>query len=387
MTNQELFKQAIADAKAVRDAAVANAKAALEETFTPRIMDMLSAKLNELEEEGLEEEKVEEEGYGKTEEGHEAAIGFGAASQKPQIEGEVEEVDSMEETDLEEILAALEAEEKMKEGEKVEEKKEVEEAKKDMEEAKKKEVEEAKKKDDNKKKVEESLEEADGDDDMTELTVDELKDIIRDVLKDVMAGVDSEEGEGEIDLGDEAGEEEEVEYEESISLDELLAELDKEEEGKKPVDEKKEVEEAKKEVEEGKKKEMEEAKKKEMEEAKKDKKDLEEAIKTIKALQSELNEVNLLNAKLLYTNKIFKAKSLNEAQKVKVLKAFDKAKNVKEAKLVYESLSESITTRTKNTIKESVGFASKAAGIAPAQPIVESDAAIRRMQQLAGIIK
>jgi len=387
MTNQELFKQAIADAKAVRDAAVANAKAALEETFTPRIMDMLSAKLNELEEEGLEEEKVEEEGYGKTEEGHEAAIGFGAASQKPQIEGEVEEVDSMEETDLEEILAQLEAEEKMKEGEKVEEKKEVEEAKKDMEEAKKKEVEEAKKKDDNKKKVEESLEEADGDDDMTELTVDELKDIIRDVLKDVMAGVDSEEGEGEIDLGDEAGEEEEVEYEESISLDELLAELDKEEEGKKPVDEKKEVEEAKKEVEEGKKKEMEEAKKKEMEEAKKDKKDLEEAIKTIKALQSELNEVNLLNAKLLYTNKIFKAKSLNEAQKVKVLKAFDKAKNVKEAKLVYESLSESITTRTKNTIKESVGFASKAAGIAPAQPIVESDAAIRRMQQLAGIIK
>jgi hypothetical protein len=387
MTNQELFKQAIADAKAVRDAAVANAKAALEETFTPRIMDMLSAKLNELEEEGLEEEKVEEEGYGKTEEGHEATIGFGAASQKPQIEGDVEEADSMEETDLEEILAALEAEEKMKEGEKVEEKKEVEEAKKEVEEAKKKEVEEAKKKDDDKKKVEESLEEADGDDDMTELTVDELKDIIRDVLKDVMAGVDSEEGEGEIDLGDEAGEEEEVEDEESISLDELLAELDKEEEGKKPVDEKKEVEETKKEVEEGKKKEMEEAKKKEMEEAKKDKKDLEEAIKTIKALQSELNEVNLLNAKLLYTNKIFKAKSLNEAQKVKVLKAFDKAKNVKEAKLVYESLSESITTRTKNTIKESVGFASKAAGIAPAQPIVESDAAIRRMQQLAGIIK
>ena len=393
MTNQELFKQAIADAKAVRDAAVANAKAALEETFTPKIMSMLSAKLNELEEEGLEEKKeVEEEGYGKTEEGHEATIGFGAASQKPQIEGEVEEVDSMEETDLEEILAQLEAEEKMKEGEKVEEKKEVEEAKKDMEEAKKKEVEEgkkeveeAKKKDDDKKKVEESLDEADADDEVTELTVDELKDIIRDVLKDVMAGVEDEEGEGEIDLGDEAGEDE-VEDEESISLDELLAELDKEEEGKK-VEEKKEVEEAKKEVEEGKKKEMEEAKKKEMEEAKKAKKDLEEAIKTIKVLQSELNEVNLLNAKLLYTNKIFKAKSLNEAQKVKVLKAFDKAKNVKEAKLVYESLSDSITTKTKNIIKESVGFASKAAGVAPAQPIVESDAAIRRMQQLAGIIK
>jgi hypothetical protein len=375
MTNQELFKQAIADAKAVRDAAVANAKAALEETFTPRIMDMLSTKLNELEEEGLEEKmEKEEEGYGATEEGHEATIGYGAASQKPQIEA-----DSLEETDLEEILAQLEAEEK--EGKPVEEKKDedgepMEEAKKKEVEEGKKEVEEAKEKD--KKKVEESLDEAEGNDEVTELTVDELKDIIRDVLKDVMGGGEEE---AEMDLGDEAGEEE-VEDEESIDLDELLAELAKEE-GEK-VEEKKEVEEAKKEVEEGKKKEMEEAKKKEMEEAKKD---LEEAIATIKALQTELNEVNLLNAKLLYTNKIFKAKSLNEAQKVKVLNAFDKATNVKEAKLVYESLSESISTKAKNTIKESVGFASKAAGVAPAQPIVESDAAIRRMQQLAGIIK
>jgi len=211
------------------------------------------------------------------------------------------------------------------------------------------------------------------------LTVDELKDIIRDVLKDVMGGESEEDEEGEIELGDEAGEEE-VEDEESISLDELLAELDKEEEDKK-VEEKKEVEEGKKEVEEAKKKDDD---KKEVEEAKKD---LEEAIKTIKTLQAELNEVNLLNAKLLYTNKIFKAKSLNEAQKVKVLKAFDKAATVNEVKTVYNTLSESFSTKTKNTIKESVGFASKAAGIAPAQPIVESDAAIRRMQQLAGIVK
>jgi hypothetical protein len=438
MTNQELFSQAIADAKAVRDAAVANAKAALEETFTPKIMSMLSAKLNEMEEDSMEEdlrkgvyndfnkwkesfpegtEFKSENGYmvakddagkelgkwnaasqkgmhaddfqyksleekGIEEEGYEAEIGFGAASQKPQIEGEMEETDSMEETDLEEILAQLEAEEK---GKQEEGKKEVEEAKKEVEEGKK-EVEEAKKKDDDKKKVEESLEEADDDDEMTELTVDELKDIIRDVLKDVLSGTEEEEGEGDIDLGDEAGaeagEEEEVEDEESISLDELLAELDKEEKGKKPVEEKKEVEEAKKEVEEG-KKDMEEAKK-EVEEAKKD---LEEAIKTIKTLQSELNEVNLLNAKLLYTNKIFKAKSLNEAQKVKVLKAFDKATNVKDVKTVYNTLSESLTIRTKSTIKESVGFASKAAGVAPRQPIVEGDAAIRRMQQLAGIIK
>jgi hypothetical protein len=365
MTNQELFSQAIADAKAVRDAAVANAKAALEETFTPKIMSMLSAKLNELEEDMEEEgKKVEEEGKKMEEEGMETAIGYEAGKQKPEIEEDsYEEGSNMEEADLDEILAQLEAAEK-EEGKKVEEKKEVEEAKKDMEEAKK-EVEEAKKKDEDKKeKVEESLEEAEGDEEITELTVDELKDIIRDVLKDVM-GAEEEAGE---EAGEESGEEEEVEVddEESIDLDELLAELEKEEEGKK-------VEEAKKEVEEKK-------------EESKDKKDLEEAIATIKTLQAELNEVNLLNAKLLYTNKIFKAKSLNEAQKVKVLKAFDKAENVKEVKTIYNTLAESFETKKQN-IKESVGFASKAAGVAPAQPIVEGDAAIRRMQQLAGIIK
>ena len=426
MTNQELFSQAIADAKAVRDAAVANAKAALEETFTPKIMSMLSSKLNEMEEDleervqgskenikvgakvhphgqpekvmtvvspdggafgkvQVEDEKGEKASFDAEdldlvetqEEGHEAEIGFGAASQKPQIEGEIEEADSMEETDLEEILAQLEAEEK---GKQEEGKKEVEEGKKEVEEGKK-EVEEAKKKDDDKKeKVEESLEEAEGDDEMTELTVDELKDIIRDVLKDVMGGTEAGEEAGEeidldvdTELGDETGEEE-VEDEESISLEELLAELDKED-GKK-VEEKKEVEEGKEKVEE---------KKEEVEEAKKD---LEEAIATIKTLQAELNEVNLLNAKLLYTNKIFKSKSLNEAQKVKVLKSLDRATNVKEAKNIYETLSEALTVKTaKSSIKESVGFASKAVGVAPTQPIVESDTAIRRMQQLAGIIK
>ncbi len=400
MTNQELFKQAIADAKSVRDAAVANAKAALEETFTPKIMSMLSTKLQELEEEGLEEKKVEEEGYGKTEEGHEATIGYGAASQKPQIEGdEMEEGDSIEEADLDEILAQLEAEEKGKQEEGKEEvdeakdemeegKEEVDEAKKEVEEGKK-EVEEAKK-DDDKKEVKENADvtleanddEAEGDDEVTELTVDELKDIIRDVLKDVMGGVEEEAGEEiDLDVDTETGDDEaEVEDEESISLEELLAELDKED-GKK-VEEKKEVEEGKDKVEE--KKEVDEAKKEEMDEVKKD---LDEAISTIKTLHAELNEVNLLNAKLIYTNKIFKSKSLSESQKVKVLKSLDKATNVKEAKNIYETLNEAFNGKTKTSIKESVGFASKAVGVAPVQPIVEGDAAIRRMQQLAGIIK
>jgi hypothetical protein len=361
MTNQELFKQAIADAKSVRDAAVANAKAALEETFTPSIMNMLSAKLNELEED-IEEEgkKVEEEGKEMEEEGMETAIGYEGGKQKPQIEEKETEEEGygLEEADLDEILAELEKEEgKMKEG------------KEDKEEGKMEEVEEAKKEDDKKEKVEESLEEAEGDDEITELTVDELKDIIRDVLKDVMGAEEEEAGEEE--AGEEApeGEEGEVEVDDEteINLDELLAELEMEE-GKEKVEDVKEKEE------DGK-----------MEEVKKE---LEEAINTIQTLQSELNEVNLLNAKLLYTNKIFKAKSLNEAQKVSVLKAFDRAETVREVKTVYNTLAESFTSKTKQQqIKESVGFASKAVGVAPKQQIVEGDSAVLRMQQLAGIIK
>ena len=104
-------------------------------------------------------------------------------------------------------------------------------------------------------------------------------------------------------------------------------------------------------------------------------------------MKNELNEVNLLNAKNTYVNKIFKSKSLSESQKVKVLKTMDKATNVKEAKVIYESLVETLSGSKKSSIKESVGFASKAAGVAPQQPIVEGDSAIRRMQQLAGIIK
>ena len=64
----------------------------------------------------------------------------------------------------------------------------------------------------------------------------------------------------------------------------------------------------------------------------------------------------------------------------------DKATNVKEAKNIFRTLTETLSVK-KSSIKESIGFASKAVGIAPKQPIVESDAAIRRMQQLAGIIK
>ena len=50
MANRDLLKEAIADAKAVKETAIANAKAALEESFTPHLQDILSKKIQEMEE-------------------------------------------------------------------------------------------------------------------------------------------------------------------------------------------------------------------------------------------------------------------------------------------------------------------------------------------------
>ena len=116
---------------------------------------------------------------------------------------------------------------------------------------------------------------------------------------------------------------------------------------------------------------------------------LAEAYETVKTLKDELNEINLLNAKLLYTNKIFKSKNLSESQKVKVLESFDKATTVKEAKLVYETVDAGVKSK-RSHVNENLGRASKSAGIAvkktAKQPIVESDEMVKRFQKLAGIL-
>jgi hypothetical protein len=116
--------------------------------------------------------------------------------------------------------------------------------------------------------------------------------------------------------------------------------------------------------------------------------ELDEAYNALSTIKTELQEVNLFNAKLLYTNKIFKSKNLTESQKVKVLAAFDKAASVKEAKLVFETLSEGMK-ETKKTVNESMlrGSASKAAGVAAKKPILEVNDQFARWQTLAGIKK
>jgi hypothetical protein len=112
-----------------------------------------------------------------------------------------------------------------------------------------------------------------------------------------------------------------------------------------------------------------------------------EALDEIEALKVELNEVNLLNAKLLYTNKIFKSKNLTEDKKVKVLKAFDKASTVKEAKVIFETLSEGLISKSE-AISRPKGIASKATGTITEtkKPIIESNDVYNRMQKLAGLI-
>ena len=385
--NREMLKECIADAKTIRETAIASAKLALEEAFTPQLTAMFAERLNELE---LEESE---------------------ATKKPVDEYSMEEetITVDENFNLEELLAELEMEEgqdSTMEGDNME------------------------------KSLEEDLM-------LEEMSDEEIEELVMKTIEDMIASgklMAGEEAEDEDmddmddmeDMEDMGGEEEE----EDINLEELLAEMDSEgtvnEAAANPMellqllmdpakwevasnmasqflatpagaatvgtilssaaalpfigpkikqqfkDLMAKAEAAKKQKPTEEAKEMEtEATATEMEE-------------TINELRNELNEVNLLNAKLLYTNKIFKAKNLTESEKIKVLNTFDKAETVKEVKLVFETLTESFkaTTAKKNPIKESLGSASKTIGTAtPKQPIIEVNSAFTRMQQLAGLKK
>ena len=112
------------------------------------------------------------------------------------------------------------------------------------------------------------------------------------------------------------------------------------------------------------------------------------AMATVTSLQETLSEMNLLNSKLLYCNKLFRANALTEAQKVKVVDALDMANTANEAKLVFSTLQESFnfTGVEKRAIKEGLGRASKASGNAPKKVITESvDETVSRFQKLANI--
>ena len=121
-----------------------------------------------------------------------------------------------------------------------------------------------------------------------------------------------------------------------------------------------------------------------------------EAMKTVQILRNQINEVNLLNAKLLYTNKLFKQYSLNNQQKMKVVENFDLTTNVREVKLTYAIMAESFNlggsvVKKKNTTATTIteGLASKAvASTKPSQEIVSGgNKMAERFKTLAGISK
>ena len=374
-----LYQDAILDAKALRASAMANAKAALEEAFEPKIQEMLRLKLSEeLDEvEELEEEQVEEAKEGIEEEKDAVEeVKHDEVKEEYSEDGNMEENYDINEAELEEILAQLEELTATEADQpEMEEKKEVE-----MEEAEQL-AENIEENLDEKEEEEEEEEEEEGETEEAEVVDDETKVIditlgdLKQVLQSVMAG--------QADMGmpsDEADSEAEAE----VTLEEILAEL--EAEGMEDAAHRDPGHEAGKqkpaypELEEKKAKEDDDDKKK-MEE------ELEEAKTTIEKMRQDLQEVNLLNAKYLYMNKLFKSKSLSESQKVKVINALDRATNVNEVKNTYETLKESFNETKKAQLKESIGFASQAAGVAPKANIVDADPFINRWQTLAGIKK
>jgi len=119
--------------------------------------------------------------------------------------------------------------------------------------------------------------------------------------------------------------------------------------------------------------------------------ELDEHRDVVKYLRSKLNEVNLLNAKLLFTNKLFRAFGLSNDQKMKVVENFDRATNLREVKLVYSTLAESFGTKVeKKEIKESKGMASKPVASTKSEKqeeiLSEGEELRNRFKKLAGII-
>lgn len=407
MANSKLLKEAIADAKAVKETALANAKLALEEAFTPRLQSILSQKLQaEAEMEDEEKDETNEEltstkigskvdaGYAETPgtqptlDAHtDLSVGVEKSSDAPGAEGEEEKVADINEEEV------VEGEEEVSD--------------KDAEIA----------------ELKARIAELEGNDS----TEDEMDGEGDDMNMDDM-GMDSEEnGDDSMDM-DSNDEESEDDMDLEAIIRELEAQLEgddqmdateepamdeaKEDEEKSDMDEAKEDEESK--VDEAKEddeksemdevidleeilREMEADLTSEAEESKEDEKEeeLKEAYATIKSLQKTINEVNLLNAKLLFANKLFRAHNMTNEQKVKVIETLDRTNSVREVKLVYSTLAEnfkytSITKTAKKSITE--GIASKVTkSTAPKaevkQVIAESTDFSDRFKKLAGIIK
>ena len=342
----DLLKEAIADAKAVRETALENAKAALEEAFTPQIKSMLSAKLSETEDDDAEEGAHEDMEDDDAEEGmHD---GHGDDDAEEGMHDEDMDDDEAEEGRHEEGAHEGEDDEDAEEGMHEEDNLDLEAVIKELE-----------------------AELSEGDDEDDE---------------------DAEEGRGmkESEESEEAVQED-AELEEEYEIDE--AALEEEDEIEEEVDMSSGIgsgtgrgnTDASSGIGKGG---QEKAKKMESVEA-----ELAEYKEAVQYLKDKLHEVNILNAKLLYTNKLFKEYSLDNNQKLKVVETFDRAQTTREIKLVYTTMAEQLNENSgvikRKSIKESAS-----APVSSTKPSKESSKVITeeaqvadRFRKLAGILK
>ena len=312
---KDLLKEAIADAKAVRQTALANAKLALEEAFTPRIQSMLAAKLSE---------EMEDEGVYEGEEETEAEMPAPA----PEMDMDVEEGEEMSDEMYNEEEDMYNEEEDMYNEEE------------GMEMGMEKDMD-----------LEEIIRELEGEDEAEkEMPMENLDS------SDIGKGENARPSKSANDstTPDPQGDD----LFEGLTIDEIVAAL-REEDGEEEIKEEEET-----------------------------KAELEEAYNVIRFLKSKINEVNLLNAKLLFSNKLFRNNSLSESQKMKVIENFDRATTMREVKLVYATISESLNSRkSKAIVKESKGTASTAQrSTAPRKSILnEGNALAARWKKLANL--
>jgi hypothetical protein len=323
----DLLKEAIADAKAVKETALANAKMALEEAFTPKLQSMLSHKIaEELEDEELEEED-EMDIEVPTAEDEMSEDEYGTEDDVTEEEGEGSEEHEAGETAEEEYME-MDSDE---EGEEY----------------------------DVTGEEEESTEEDDLD---LESVIAELEAALGDDEEDVVTEEDEDEMTYEED--DEVStDEEDMDSDEELDINEIIRTL------KEMADEEEVTEE-------------------ETEEEDETAAQLEEAYKTIQSLRTTINEVNLLNAKLLYTNKLFRTFDLNESQKMKVIENFDRTASLREVKLVYATLGENLNVarKPKTVVKESLASKPMKSSAPKREILSEGSEVANRFKKLAGLI-
>ena len=338
----DLLKEAIADAKAVRETALQNAKMALEEAFTPHLKSMLSAKLAEedIEEdenpfadkdEDDEEESADEGMHDspRREEDDEEDPEEGMHDSPRREDDDEEEVDESEIVEIDGVKYAPivtedeheDEEDEMDESEELD----LEAVIKELEE----ELNETESDDEDSVNEEEVVTEAEHDDE------DEDKDEVDE--QSTSSGIGSGTGVKQPSAGDE------------------------EDPGKGKVHEQVNTLQS----------------------------ELNEYKEAVVFLKDKLHEVNILNAKLLYTNKLFKEFVLSNDQKLKIVETFDRAQTSREIKLVYSTLAESYTDNGKEKKEIVKEFASKkSGGTAPSKKIIsEENQVADRFRKLAGLIK